>query len=106
MSDAILLVDREVEVLRSLGGHLEGAGFEVAREMEPGAAVAALERLDPDVVVVDFGLDQAARGRLLEAAAATGAPVIAVLESADPAASRSALEAGAVQVIADRKSVV
>ncbi len=99
MSDAILLVDREVEVLRSLGGHLEGEGFEVAREMEPGAAVAALERLDPDVVVVDFGLDQAARGRLLEAATANGAPVIAVLASADPAAFRAALEAGAVQVL-------
>jgi CheY-like chemotaxis protein len=34
MSDAILLVDDDAVALRTVGGHLEQLGFEVARELD------------------------------------------------------------------------
>jgi DNA-binding NtrC family response regulator len=56
MADSILLIDDDVEVLRTLGAHLERAGYDVSRELSGEAGVATFDRLRPDVVVLDLGL--------------------------------------------------
>jgi len=56
MADSILLIDDDVEILRTLGTHLERAGYDVSRELSGEAGLATFDRLRPDVVVLDVGL--------------------------------------------------
>ena len=80
MSEAILLVDQDVEELRRLGGDLEVAGFEVARELDPASALAALERLSPDVALIGAELAAGGGTSLLEALRQRGIPVIVAID--------------------------
>ena len=59
MSDAILLIDDDASRLRTLGGYLEQQGFEVARELDGTAALAACDRMEPDAVILDQGVPAA-----------------------------------------------
>ena len=45
MADSVLLIDDEVDMLRSIGNHFERQGYEVIRELTGEAGLATFERL-------------------------------------------------------------
>ncbi len=99
MSDAILLVDDDAVALRTVGGHLEQQGFEVARELDAAGALAACDRLEPDVAVLDLGIPAGDGPDLLSLLRGRGIPVIGVLDAPDEGAATLALRRGADHVI-------
>jgi len=100
MSDAILLVDDDAVALRTVGGHLEQQGFEVARELDATGALAACDRLEPDVAVLDLGLVTGEGPDLLALLRGRGVPVIGLLETPDDGAAVQALRRGVDHVLA------
>ena len=50
MPASILLIDDDVDVLRSIGNYFERLGYEVTRELSGEAGLATYERQHPDVV--------------------------------------------------------
>ncbi len=56
MPDSVLLVDDDVDVLRTVGQVFERAGYEVARELTAESGLAAYDRLRPEVVLLDLHL--------------------------------------------------
>ncbi|MEO8138185.1 MAG: sigma-54 dependent transcriptional regulator [Gemmatimonadota bacterium] len=56
MPDSVLLIDDDVDVLRTVGQVFERAGYEVARELTAESGLAAYDRLHPEVVVLDLHL--------------------------------------------------
>ena len=56
MADSVLLIDDDVDVLRAIGNVFEQAGYEVARELDAEAGLAAYDRLRPEVVLLDLNL--------------------------------------------------
>ena len=56
MSDSVLLIDDDVDVLRAIGSYLERLGFEVTRELSAEAGLATFDRERPEVVVLDLNL--------------------------------------------------
>jgi len=99
MSDAILLVDDDAVALRTVGGHLEQQGFEVARELDAAGALAACDRLEPDVAVLDLGVPAGDGPDLLALLRQRGIPVIGVLDAPDDSAATQALRRGADHVL-------
>jgi two-component system response regulator HydG len=99
MSDAILLVDDDAVALRTVGGHLEQQGFEVARELDAAGAMAACDRLEPDVAVLDLGVPAGDGPDLLALLRQRGIPVIGVLDAPDDSAATQALRRGADHVL-------
>jgi two-component system nitrate/nitrite response regulator NarP len=99
MSDAILLVDDDAVALRTVGGHLEQQGFEVARELDAAGAMAACDRLEPDVAVLDLGVPAGDGPDLLSLLRQRGIPVIGVLDAPDDSAATQALRRGADHVL-------
>ena len=99
MSDAILLVDDDAVALRTMGGHLEQQGFEVARELDGSGAMAACDRLEPDVAVLDLGVSHGDGPDLLALLRQRGIPVIGILDAPDDSAATHALRRGAEHVI-------
>lgn len=93
----ILLIDADVATLRLLGGRLEEAGFEVARELDPSAGLAAFDRLAPDVVVAARSLPELEGESVLELFKRRGVPVIAIVD--DSEARHEALRGGAEQAL-------
>lgn len=99
MSDAILLIDDDAGVLRSLGGYLEQQGFEVARELDGAAGVAACDRLEPDVVILDHGVAAIEGQDVLGMLRQRGMAVIMLLETPDEEITLRALHRGADRVL-------
>jgi DNA-binding NtrC family response regulator len=99
MSDAILLIDDDAGVLRSLGGYLEQQGFEVARELDGAAGLAACDRLEPDVVVLDHGVAAVEGQDVLGMLRQRGMAVILLLEAPDEEVTLRALHRGADRVL-------
>ena len=67
-SDSILVVDDDASIRRMLARTLEAEGYAVESAGDGGAALAAIERLVPDVLVLDVslpGLDGLAVSRAL-----------------------------------------
>jgi DNA-binding NtrC family response regulator len=56
MPDSVLLIDDDVDVLRTVGLVFERAGYEVARELNAESGLAAYDRLHPEVVILDLYL--------------------------------------------------
>lgn len=56
MPDSVLLIDDDVDVLRTVGMVFERAGYEVSRELNAEGGLAAYDRLHPEVVVLDLHL--------------------------------------------------
>ncbi len=98
MTDSVLLVHDDPEVLRALGAKLEQSGSEVFRETTIDSGLRALEASRPDVVCIGLGLAQAAGDRLFRLAASE-APVLAFGSPADPGLGSALLLAGAARVI-------
>lgn len=62
MAGSVLLIDADVQRLRSMGTALEKAGFEVLRELNADAALETYDRLEPEVVMLDFELPNGEEG--------------------------------------------
>jgi two-component system KDP operon response regulator KdpE len=56
MPARILLVDDEPSILKSMGPLLRGRGYDVTTATTGQGALAAVERLEPDVIILDLGL--------------------------------------------------
>src|SRR5437773_2394420 len=97
MTDSILLIHDDPNVLRSIGARFEEAACEVIRELSLDAGVATLERLRPDAILLSMSLagqdDAIARLRRHEA------PVVVFGDSGDPGGAARALHAGAADVV-------
>lgn len=95
MPDSVLLIDDDVGVLRAIGQVFERGGYEVARETDAEAGLAAYDRLRPEVVVLDLhmpgmnGLEALARFRERNAA------VVLLTGDADVATAVRAMQLGA-----------
>ena len=97
MSERVLVVDDDALVRRMLTRSLTAEGFEVEGASDGGAALAAVERSAPDLVVLDVtmpGVDGLAVCRRLRSKGMSGS--ILMLTARDAVADRVAgLEAGA-----------
>jgi DNA-binding NtrC family response regulator len=100
MPDSVLLIDDDVNVLRAVGQVFERAGYEVARELDAEAGLAAYDRLRPEVVVLDLhlpgmdGLEALARFKERNAA------VILLTGHGDVATAVQAMQLGAENFLA------
>jgi two-component system response regulator MprA len=97
MPERVLVVDDDALVRRMLARSLAAEGFEVEGAADGGAALTAVERCAPDLVVLDVtmpGVDGLAVCRRLRAKGMSGS--ILMLTARDAVADRVAgLEAGA-----------
>jgi Na+/proline symporter/CheY-like chemotaxis protein/anti-sigma regulatory factor (Ser/Thr protein kinase) len=86
-SGRVLIVDNEAAMLGSLDTLVSGWGFEVRVAGDVGQAVAAVPDFAPELLVVDFHLDEGRTGlELLDALRREGCDSPAILISADHAA--------------------
>ena len=95
MTDSVLLIDDDVDALRSLGSLFERAGYEVARELDADTGLAAYDRLHPDVVLLGL---TAAGSDVLQALARfreRHAAVIVMVETAGTPTAIAAMQGGA-----------
>jgi DNA-binding NtrC family response regulator len=95
MADSILLIDDDVEVLRTLGTHLERAGYDVSRELSGEAGLGTFDRLRPDVVVLDLGLPGMGGIGVLSHLRERGAAVVLLAEEGERGTAVDALGNGA-----------
>jgi DNA-binding NtrC family response regulator len=100
MADSILLIDDDVEVLRTLGTHLERAGYEVSRELSGEAGLGTFDRLRPDVVVLDLGLPGLGGTGVLSHLRERGAAVVLLAEEGERESAVGALGNGAESFLA------
>jgi two-component system response regulator HydG len=95
MTDTLLLIDDDADVLRSVGDYFERIGYEVHRAATGGDGVEAFERLRPDVVLLDLHLPDASGLDVLERLRASGAAVILMTGEADIETAVRAMQLGA-----------
>lgn len=96
----------DARMSRYLRANLEAAGFNAKVAANLSAALKLIELEEPDLILLDLALpDEERREPLARMLARTTAPIIAVGQSADPAACVAALDAGAADFIAQPLSV-
>lgn len=95
MADSVLLIDDDVDVLRSIGNYFEKLGYEVTRELSGEAGLATFERIRPEVVVLDLALPGMDGMEVLEALRERGAAVILLTGQSDIATAVRAMQLGA-----------
>lgn len=98
MTDSILLVHTDPNVLRAIGARFEETGAEVIRELNVEAAAATLERLRPDVVLLSLTVPGAVDEALAELRRGE-APVLLFGDSPASAVTTKGLKSGALQVV-------
>jgi DNA-binding response OmpR family regulator len=102
----VVVAHADARMARYLRANLEAAEFTARTAASLGAALKLIEQEEPDLVLLDLALpDDEQREPLARALARTTAPIIALGQSADPAACVRALDAGAVDFIAQPLSV-
>jgi DNA-binding NtrC family response regulator len=95
MAASVLLIDDDVDVLRSLGKYLEQIGYEVTRELNGEAGLASYARLHPDVVVLDLHLPGMDGMEVLDRLRQQDALVVLLTGTGDVEAAVQAIQAGA-----------
>jgi len=95
MADSVLLIDDDVDVLRSIGNHFERLGYEVIRELTGEAGLATFERLRPEVVILALRLRGTDGLQILEQLRQRDAAVILLSGSGDSATAIRAMQLGA-----------
>ncbi|MBV9163583.1 MAG: response regulator [Pseudonocardiales bacterium] len=92
----ILVVDDESQLLRALRINLRARAYEVETAQDGAAALAAVARRPPDVVVLDLGLPGISGLEVITGLRGwTRVPIIVLSGRADPADKVEALDAGA-----------
>src|SRR6478672_5208675 len=95
MADSVLLIDDDVDVLRSIGNYFERLGYEVIRELTGEAGLATFERLRPEVVILDLRLPGMDGLQVLEQLRQRDAAVILLAGAGDTASAVRAMQLGA-----------
>jgi DNA-binding NtrC family response regulator len=95
MTDSLLLIDDDADVLRSVGDYFERIGYEVHRAATGHEGVEAFERLRPDVVILDLHLPDLSGMEVLERLRASGAAVILMTGQGDIETAVRAMQLGA-----------
>lgn len=95
MADSVLLIDDDVDVLRAIGNVFEQAGYEVARELEAEAGLAAYDRLRPEVVLLDLNLPGMSGLEALARFKERNAAVIVLTGHAEVSTAVQAMQLGA-----------
>lgn len=102
---SIVVAHGDARMARYLRANLEAAGYTAKTAASLDAALKLIELEEPDLALVDLALpDEQGRDPLARTLARTTAPIVA-LGGADPAACVEALDAGAVDFIAQPLSV-
>ncbi|HEU5051055.1 MAG TPA: sigma-54 dependent transcriptional regulator [Gemmatimonadales bacterium] len=95
MADSVLLIDDDVDVLRSIGNYFEQRGYEVTRELSGEAGIATHERVRPDVVILDLRLPGMDGMEVLEQLRKRDAAVILLTGQSDVETAVRAMQLGA-----------
>ena len=95
MPASLLLIDDDVDVLRSIGNHFERLGYEVTRELSGEAGTATFERQHPDVVILDLRLPGMDGMEVLRHLRDRGAAVILLAGQSDGETAVRAMQQGA-----------
>ena len=95
MTDSLLLVDDDADVLGAVGDYFEKLGYEVHRAGTGADGVEAYERLRPDVVILDLHLPDMGGLEVLERLRASGAAVILMTGQGDIETAVRAMQLGA-----------
>ena len=96
MSQRVLVVDDEPQILRALGTTLRGAGYEVDTAATAEAALAAAAAQPPEAVILDLVLpDGSGTDVCRELRTWTDAPVIVLSAVGEEREKIAALDAGA-----------
>ena len=99
MSESVLLVDDDPDVLRAVGEFLEHSAYTVFREATGEAAIAAYEREHPDVVVLDLRLPDMSGLDVLDRLREYDAAVILLTGHGDVPTAVRAMQLGAEQFL-------
>src|ERR1017187_4434252 len=100
MTDSILLIDDDVDVLRVLGTFFEQRGWDVYRELSGEAGVATFERALTDVVLVDLNLPGMDGLEVLEQLRGRETAVIVLTGDGDVPTAVRAMQSGAENFLA------
>ena len=95
MAVSVLLIDDDVDVLRSIGNYFEKLGYEVTRELSGEAGLATFDRLRPEVVILDLRLPGMDGLEVLEHLRQRDAAVILLTGESDVATAVRAMQLGA-----------
>lgn len=95
MAASVLLIDDDVDVLRSIGNYFERIGYEVTRELSGEAGLATFDRLRPEVVVLDLRLPGMDGLEVLEHLRQRDAAVILLTGTGDVPTAVRAMQLGA-----------
>jgi two-component system, NtrC family, response regulator AtoC len=95
MAGSVLLIDDDVDVLRSIGNYFERLGYEVTRELSGEAGLATFDRLRPEVVILDLRLPGMDGMEVLESLRQRDAAVILLTGEADVPTAVRAMQLGA-----------
>lgn len=95
MADSILLIDDDIELLRSLGSYFERLGWDVHRELTGEAGLATHARTLPDVALVDVHLPDIDGLEVLERLRGSDTAVILLTGDGQAAMAVQAMRNGA-----------
>ncbi len=95
MPASVLLIDDDVDVLRSIGNYFERLGYEVTRELSGEAGLATFDRLRPEVVILDLRLPGMDGLEVLEHLKQRDATVILLTGEGDVATAVRSMQLGA-----------
>lgn len=99
MTDTILLIHHDADHLRQAGSRFERLGYEVARELDAAAGLATVDRLRPDVVVLELAPEQDDLREAVRHLLARQTAVVLLAPSAAGAPAVEWLEAGVEYVL-------
>jgi DNA-binding NtrC family response regulator len=95
MTDTVLLIDDDEDVLRTLGAYFEKLGSEVYRAVTGGEGLDTFDRTHPDVVILDLNLPDQSGLDVLEQLKARRASVILLTGHGDIETAVKAMQLGA-----------
>src|SRR5437870_4100115 len=95
MSDSVLLIDDDADVLRAVGDYFDRIGYEVGRAETAQAGLEAFDRLRPDVVILDLHLPDLGGLDVLERLRSQGGSVILLTGQGDMETAVRAMQLGA-----------
>jgi DNA-binding NtrC family response regulator len=98
VSDSVLLIDGDADVLRASGDYFERIGYQVGRCGSGAAGMEAFDRLRPDVVILDVQVPDLGGLEVLERLCARGGSVI-LLAPGDGDTAVRAMQLGAEHVL-------
>src|SRR5438309_11668990 len=95
MSDSVLLIDDDPDVLRAVGDYFDRIGYEVGWAETAQAGLEAFDRLRPDVVILDLHLPDVGGLEVLERLRSQGGSVILLTGQGDIETAVRAMQLGA-----------